>query len=802
MAPIPDSISLRSLSRGSRHSYAAVSPIHDEISENDKSGTETTWNPDEGDQEPQKQTLSAPPSARLHRSGYILFTVFLYIGLAVFAWVVTCYLSFRPITTKHYDLQALDNGNWALPDRNYQNPLFGRNEQWYRAARIIQSVVGILTIPLTSAVCSSAAVIFIQQRAHKGITVRQVMTLADKGWADLATYARILPFLTTDEWKRFGSSFLLLAILLNLLGSVISPLQQLFLSTRTIKIPTYPSFITGQLDIPDQFQGAADGDSNLVVAMTRSALTSTTISEVQSQLWQGANVTCVRKYGSEELPQSCRYGGSTLANMSQLVEPFLAELPSGYNTGLYQQFIPRFNSSAQYDKITHSEFPTGCDKIDGAFYVDYTNVTTDPNGLEYIWGIQACMPRDLTTSPWKSTRDRQDFTEELYLNVTLNQYYTNINQQGSTFYKVTLDTTAGYFELPNYMNSEIAGPLLEKDPNGLCGEYCEPETINGDEEHKIGDKRRDLNFAEDQTLPLEVVANKGPLLTIAMALFGDTSFIQSRQAYPQAYASVIDFNVPVEQVPAYAGSCVDLAPLAILLAGISGEYAGTNGIDYCISNTDGGVNGTDVNTEVAWWISNFNYEEERVRNAFNAAAFLANRAWMQNSVTPAAKSLTVNFDLGADTQIPVISRGGMIFVSILLGLYTLMLIPLAIYATWTPRWTEQLDSFAMMRIGATIAGKLPLTVGQNNNTIKSLDEIPGWIGDISGGKEPLGRLGLGAGRPLASRANRRFECEEEDNEDITAEEKIAARRRLEKESEKSTRVDHGEEAQWAMSNTR
>ncbi|CAI7654304.1 unnamed protein product [Penicillium discolor] len=782
MAPRPDSISSGSLSRGSRHSYTAVNPIQDDISDNGKSEAETPRNLDEGDQETRKPTLSTP-SARLHRSGYILFIVFLYIGLAIFAWVVTCYLPFRPITTKHYDLRALDNSNWVEPDRNYENPLFGRNERWYRAARIIQSIVSVLTIPLTSAVCSSAAVIFIQQRANKGITVRQVMTLADKGWADLATYAKILPFVASDGWKRFGSSFLPLAILLNLLGSVISPLQQLFLSTRTIKIPTYPSWINGQLDIPDQFKADAGDDSNLVVAMTRSALTSTTISEVQSQLWQGANVTCVLKYGSEKLPQSCGYGGSTLADMSQLAEPFLTELPSGYNTGLYQQFIPRFNSSAQYDKIAQTKFPAGCDKIDGAFFVDYTNATTDPNGIVYTWGIQACMPRDLTTSLWKSTRDRQDFTEELYLNVTLINYNVNKlnqDQQNSTFYKVTLDTTAGYFELPNYMNGEVAGPLLEKDPNSLCGEHCEPETTNGDEEHKIGDKRRDLNTANDRTLPLEVVANKGPLLTIAMALFGDTSFIQSRQAHLQAYASVIDSNVPVEQVPAYAGSCVDLAPLGILLAGASGEDNSTNGLNYCITNTDGGVNGTDVNTEIAQWLSNFNYDQERVKNAFDAAAFLATKIWMQNSVSPTEKSLTVNFDLGADTQIPVIPKGGIVFVSILLGLYVLMLIPLAIYAAWTPRWTAQLDSFAMMRIGAAIAEKLPLTVGKNKNTIKSLDEIPGWVGDTSEEKEPLGRLGLGVGRSLASRANRRFECEEEDDEESAAEDNEMSQRRLER----------------------
>ncbi|CAG8886350.1 unnamed protein product [Penicillium egyptiacum] len=167
------------------------------------------------------------------------------------------------------------------------------------------------------------------------------------------------------------------------------------------------------------------------------------------------------------------------------------------------------------------------------------NVPTDLNGLVDTWGMQACMPRDLTTSLWKSTRDRQDFTEELYLNVTLIQYKLNKVQQNSTFYKVMLDTTAGNFELPNYMNGEIAGSLLEKDPNRLCGEHCERQTINGDEGRKVGDKRRGINTANDSTLPLEVVTDKGPLLTIVLAPFGDTSFIQSRQAHPQAYASVI-----------------------------------------------------------------------------------------------------------------------------------------------------------------------------------------------------------------------------------------------------------------------
>lgn len=409
--------------------------------------------------ESQELRNTNPPSAKLHRSGYILCLVVLYVGLAIFAWVVTCYLTFRPITTSHYDLRAGDNSNYNPSESSDPNPLFTRNERWYHAARIIQSIVTVSTIPLTSAVCSSAAVVFIQQRSTKGISMRQVMTPADKGWTDLSIYAKTLAFFADDGWKHFGSSFLLLAILVNLLGSVISPLQQLFLSTQTIKIPTEPSWVSNVLDIPDQFSRPSDKDSNLVVAMTRSELTSTTLLERQAQLWQGGNVTCNYKYDPNEsktkLPSSCVYGGATLTNYSELAEPFLAELPSGYNTGLYSQYIPRINSTARYETISKDEFPRGCDKIDGAFFVDYFNAT---HGDPYWWGLQACMPMNLKDSPWKSTRDRQDFTEEIYLNVTVSER----QQSGSHFYKLMLNTTAGYFELPNYMNGNVAGPLLDK----------------------------------------------------------------------------------------------------------------------------------------------------------------------------------------------------------------------------------------------------------------------------------------------------------------------------------------------------
>jgi hypothetical protein len=418
-----------------------------------------------------------PPQARLlDRSWYILYLALGYIGLALFSWVVTCILSVRPITANHYGVwiwNAQNNGyGWTSSDHFHS--LYVRNERWYRAAQIIQAIVTVFTIPLTSAVCSSAAVIYIQRR--RGLSLLQMMTLADKGWNDLRTYGRTIPYLPMDGWKHYGSAFLLLAMFVNVLGAVISPLQAVFLSSTITKTPTWPSEVLYLLDIPDQFQSEVDDgfDYNFVVVMARSALTSATVSQQQAQLWQGGKVSCAFTDGVTKLPTSCNNGGATFQNLEELSDPFLAQLPSGYNTGLIRQFAPRINSSAHYENISAENFPKNCDQKDGAFFVEYTN-TTDKY-FSQTWGVQACMPANLTSSPWKSTRDRQDFTEELYLNITLINYeYMQYGdyQANSTFYKVTLNTTGGYFELPNYMNGGSAGSLLDKDPNTLCGNDCE-----------------------------------------------------------------------------------------------------------------------------------------------------------------------------------------------------------------------------------------------------------------------------------------------------------------------------------------
>lgn len=65
-----------------------------------------------------------------------------------------------------------------------------------------------------------------------------------------------------------------------------------------------------------------------------------------------------------------------------------------------------------------------CDKIEGAFFVDYSRVDRVEDGTNWAWGLQACMPPNLTHSPCNST--------------------CNSSINDSSFYKITLDTTRAW----------------------------------------------------------------------------------------------------------------------------------------------------------------------------------------------------------------------------------------------------------------------------------------------------------------------------------------------------------------------
>lgn len=508
-------------------------------------------------------------------------------------------------------------------------------------------------------------------------------------------------------------------------------------------------------------------DTGFITTLTRGKLSSTQNTDPQMRLWSG-QVDCQTRAASFNIFDTnvCAFGGGqyTLANMSWLNDPFWSELPSGFSTGLIRQFAPRINSTATRETITEDDFPLNCDQAPGGLYIHYANTTIDPaaqNSTTY--SVDVCMPANMSVTPWRPVHHRQDFSEEMYLKINLSGYDSLGIWSGVYYSKVTLNTTGGYFELPNYMNGQVVGPLLEDDPSNYCGLDCEPQGDNGDNgspnyqiyDHNITDlPTRALSneadgAATNATAALYYNLYKGPLLTTALALFGVGSFIETIQGL-QGYLSSLNNGDLLD------GQCIDVVPFVALLRDLDGNHLVNNPLDPCVyvDSQD------DINNLVAnylWLFVHNQIEEfggvgeesvnERIQNAFTAAAFLANEAFLAGG-SFSERSLTVNYDMGADTEIPRISLPGLILISALLCIFLSCLLAMAIYSTWIPRWSSQLDSFAMMRIGATMADKLPLRVASHAGDVRVLDEMPGWIGDATGGEGSVGELAVGAESPL------------------------------------------------------
>ena len=109
------------------------------------------------------------------------------------------------------------------PQLNKVRALYSRNDNVFQAVTIFQAIVAVLTIPVASAICAAAAVVFTQRNSYNSkITLRQTMVLADKGWTDVELLSR----LAFKGWKRHGSSLLVIAIVVHLLGMYDVPFQR------------------------------------------------------------------------------------------------------------------------------------------------------------------------------------------------------------------------------------------------------------------------------------------------------------------------------------------------------------------------------------------------------------------------------------------------------------------------------------------------------------------------------------------------------------------------------------------------
>ncbi|KAK2782043.1 hypothetical protein FQN53_000219 [Emmonsiellopsis sp. PD_33] len=651
----------------------------------------------------------APPSSTLHRSFYALSVVVLYSALALASWIIIVFLVFRPTPGKTY-------GPWKgdeYPSIVEVPPNYATSERWFRAARVLQSIVNVMAIPVASAACASAAVIFAQvgKESHD-MSLRQLMALADRSWTNPTMLARLG---TPRGWRHYGSWFLALAILTNLVGAVVGPLQQVFLTSEVVKVPNNLEILPYLFDLTDPFIYARNYKNNTVEIATRNALRAASISQPQSQLWLGEGEIPCEQSDDPSVDPDCSGNVVTFGNLSALPHPFLAQVPRGFSTGLFRQFVPRINSTA---RVSEASFPPNCGDEPGSLFLHHENNSTQSG--PYPWSVTLCIPADVSLTPWKLTRDRQDFSEEVYFEIKAKEQ----GSRAATFaFKVVLDTTAGYFELPNYMNNETAGPLLEHGPQrGEIKDYWEQSMFapDGFEDWSVG-------WSE------YVTSTKGPLQNVALALFGPDSFLATWGPLFDGLWVDNPFNST-----GYFPTCIDFHPMGELVV-----VSGFHDVGPCalwwdaFRNTSARAVERGINNALLYFI-----ESETLENSFSAAAVLANQAWMEESTGRERGSLLVYHDAGMDIQIPHISLAGIILISIFLAMFLGALLAFATYGALSPRWTAQLDSFAMLRIGGTVSTKVPLLLG-NKDEVKVLDEIPGAMGELPSEERGRRRIGLG-----------------------------------------------------------
>lgn len=256
-------------------------------------------------------------------------------------------------------------------------------------------------------------------------------------------------------------------------GGVISPVQQIFLSYATIKRVIYPIGLPLVTDFTDLFHPPndpqAEGDSGKISTQLRTILAATSNTEVQPRLWSMDNATLSMNKLQIDTGISTQFqttAQNTLANITSIDRPFWVELPSGINTGLQQQqYAPRVNSTVTWMNNSVSNLPDECNFSSDAYYIRYEYHDI------FQYSIEICMPGNMSQSPWKNERARQDLHEELYLKMNFSgDYDVDVLPGGLPVTpgiyskKLTLDTTTGYFELPNYENGQVPGPLLSGNP--------------------------------------------------------------------------------------------------------------------------------------------------------------------------------------------------------------------------------------------------------------------------------------------------------------------------------------------------
>ena len=153
------------------------------------------------------------------------------------------------------------------------------------------------------------------------------------------------------------------------------------------------------------------------------------------------------------------YFTDPLIPRSQKRSYYVSALPNGTTTGILRQHVMRLNSSIHCSAVDSAKFPRNCPGRR-----PFATLFSRPS----ILNVSVCVPGAYDVVPWSSSRNRQDITEEIFIDVFVPTASVlregNLNAANFTIH-CAANTTRGYFEPGNSRNDNTASPLIDQWPD-------------------------------------------------------------------------------------------------------------------------------------------------------------------------------------------------------------------------------------------------------------------------------------------------------------------------------------------------
>ncbi|KAH7091064.1 hypothetical protein FB567DRAFT_263880 [Paraphoma chrysanthemicola] len=688
-----------------------------------------------------------------HRALWLLA---FYTPLLVIPWALSCVLVYHPIDgSSYYDQSGFPKGSLKL------------HRRLINALAVLNSVAGIVTIPLISALIAQAAVVYTQRRRNStSLSIRQTFALADRGWSNLGVLQEAWPPWGSRSNSRGGASshFLWLSAMFLLLCAVQQPFREGFMSNEPTLVMTSddnPLLSTSSgfqlthrlLGFDPEPYDLATIPEDIVVQDVMGSLADLNRYEIPTNLWPD--------FGGE-VPLRVDFSTSITSSMlGPWMRPssdyFVSALLNGSTTGVLRHRAMRLNSTVLCREIAQSEFPSQCSG-EGPFSASFTR------GEQLA--VRVCLPGRRGFYPWQLTRNRQSIAEDMYIDVAV------VNSNISSFTRrCTARTTRGYFELGNYRNGFMHGNLMERfeEPdryakNSKYNDWLSIYWRDGNEfsqytrwfkgrwrrpsaEDKLTDipKWPEPQFLQEAwpTIPGSSNPNRtmsGPLMTAIVAMFGERSLLAA-------------VNSSSNATSAFSQLCQSgRLPFATFDNYRSHGRA-------CANTTDAAADDAITSIMTNFMNLTFNRSEssrESRDQHLEASVFLANRAMLLRTVqnTQEFTARTIRTAPGTYIQRPTITTAGMIVVSILVLFQLIGLAYLVWYIYQVPTWTAMLDALAIARITNSLdKGDIPAIGSLTEKDLRRLGELNGSVGIVEGDsmddmEDPAVRreleLGLGA----------------------------------------------------------